>query len=55
LAETAAESDALSTACMVLDEAEIVEILASREPWLVFLDEDGAVRHLGKRPLPPVA
>ena len=55
LAETAAESDALSTACMVLDEAEIIEALASREPWLVFLDEDGAVRHLGKRPLPPVA
>jgi thiamine biosynthesis lipoprotein len=52
LAETAAESDALSTACMVLDEAEIAAVLATNKTWLVFLDGDEAVRHLGERPPP---
>ena len=52
LAETASESDALSTAGMVLDEAEIVEILAAEKSWLVFLEEDGALRNFGGRPLP---
>ncbi|HEX4349592.1 MAG TPA: FAD:protein FMN transferase, partial [Verrucomicrobiae bacterium] len=36
LCDTAAESDALSTACMVLGEAEIAEILAVEKSWLVF-------------------
>jgi FAD:protein FMN transferase len=53
LASTAAESDALSTACMVLDEAEIAECLANREEWLVFLQQEGGWRHYGKRELPP--
>jgi len=53
LAATAAESDALSTACMILDETEISEITNRRDDWLVFLKENEAWRHLGKRPLPP--
>ena len=53
LAETAAESDALSTACMVLDETEIAAVLATDQTWLVFLDDNGPVRHFGERPLPP--
>ena len=52
LTETAAESDALSTACMVLDEPEIAPVLAADKSWLVFLDDRGAVRHFGDRPLP---
>jgi thiamine biosynthesis lipoprotein len=52
LCDTAAESDALSTACMVLDETEIEEILAAEKSWLVFLEENGNARHLGGRALP---
>jgi len=52
LTETAAESDALSTACMVLDEPEIAVMLATDKTWLVFLDDNDAVRHFGDRPLP---
>jgi thiamine biosynthesis lipoprotein len=53
LCDTAAESDALSTACMVLDEAEVGEILAVEKSWLVFLEENGNARSLGDRTLPP--
>lgn len=53
LCETAAESDALSTACMVLEETEIAEILAAEPSWLVFLAENEGVKTLGRRPLPP--
>jgi FAD:protein FMN transferase len=52
LCDTAAESDALSTAAMVLDEAEIAEILAAEKSWLVFLEENGNARPLGGRVLP---
>ena len=52
LADTAAESDALSTACMVLTEAEIAECLTDREEWLVFLQDKTEWRHYGKRELP---
>ena len=52
LAETASESDALSTAGMVLGEAEITKILAAEKSWLIFLDEIGALRNFGGRPLP---
>ena len=55
LTETAAESDALSTACMILREPEISEVVEKNESWLVFLQEKENWRHLGKRPLPPVA
>ena len=49
LADTAAESDALSTACMILREAEISEIVAKNSRWLVFLSEGGNWRTLGSR------
>lgn len=55
LCNTAAESDALSTACMVLDNAEISRLLAIEKSWLVFLEDQAAVRSLGNRPLPPPA
>jgi thiamine biosynthesis lipoprotein len=55
LAETAAESDALSTACMVLTEAEIGEILDGKPSWLVFLEDQETWRHFGKCALPPSA
>jgi thiamine biosynthesis lipoprotein len=55
LAETAAESDALSTACMVLDEVEIAAVVATDKTWLVILDENGTQCHFGERPLPPAA
>jgi thiamine biosynthesis lipoprotein len=53
LADTAAESDALSTAAMVLPEAEIAEVVVSRPDWLVFLQEAGEIRSFGSRSLPP--
>jgi thiamine biosynthesis lipoprotein len=53
LADTAAESDALSTACMVLTENEIAECLVNRPEWLVFLQNQGEWRHYGNRQLPP--
>ena len=52
LCDTAAESDALSTACMVLAEPEIAEILAAEKSWLVFLEENENARPLGSRALP---
>ena len=55
LCDTGAESDALSTACMVLAENEIVEILSAENSWLVFLDENGNARPLGNRALPEPA
>jgi thiamine biosynthesis lipoprotein len=55
LADTAAESDALSTACMVLSEPELEEVLAQDPSWLFFLETDKAARPLGRRPLPPQA
>jgi FAD:protein FMN transferase len=52
LADTAAESDALSTACMVLSERELEDVLAQNHSWLCFLETDGGYRPLGKRELP---
>jgi thiamine biosynthesis lipoprotein len=52
LADTAAESDALSTACMVLTEPELAEVLAQNHSWLAFLDTGEGARPLGFRPLP---
>ena len=55
MADTAAESDALSTACMVLTEAELKGVLAQDPSWLFFLETDQAVRAIGSRALPPPA
>ena len=55
LADTAAESDAFSTACMVLSEPELEEVLAQQHSWLVFLETDEGARPMGNRELPPRA
>jgi FAD:protein FMN transferase len=51
-ASTAAESDALSTACMVLSEAEIVECLAGDQERLVMLNQGQEWQYFGNRRLP---
>ena len=55
LADIAAESDALSTACMVLSELELKEVLAQNNSWLFFLENDQGARPIGSRALPPKA
>ena len=55
LASSAAESDALSTACMILETPEIQEIVRRNDDWLVFLNDKEDWRHLGHRPVPPLA
>jgi len=55
LTDTAAESDALSTACMILRETEISEVVQKDERWLVVLQEEKNWRHYGQRPVPPTA
>jgi thiamine biosynthesis lipoprotein len=55
LADTAAESDALSTACMVLSELELEQVLAQDCSWLFFLETDGIILPMGSRMLPPQA
>jgi thiamine biosynthesis lipoprotein len=55
LTDTAAESDALSTAGMILGESEISAVAGKDESWLVFLQENENWRHLGRRPIPPAA
>ncbi len=52
LTDTAAESDALSTACMVLSELELEDVLAQEPSWLVFFETDQAARTMGKRVRP---
>jgi FAD:protein FMN transferase len=54
LTTTAAESDALSTASMILTEPEINDVLAGNADWRVFLQEGPEWYSLGKRPLPPL-
>ncbi|MGD0745747.1 MAG: FAD:protein FMN transferase [Verrucomicrobiota bacterium] len=55
LSTSAAESDALSTAGMILTEAEILEVVRHNADWLVILNEQEGWRHLGNRPLPEAA
>ena len=52
LADTASESDALSTACMVLSESELQDVLAQDHSWTAFLDTDEGIRRIGIRSLP---
>lgn len=52
LADTAAESDALSTACMVLGEPELEDVLAQNHSWLAFLDDEEGMRAVGRRAIP---
>ena len=55
LADSAAESDALSTAAMVLSEDEIADVVAKNHCWLVFLNDHQDWRFLGQRAVPPRA
>ncbi len=55
LADTAAESDALSTACMVFNESELEGVLAQDHSWLFFLETESTIRPMGSRLLPPRA
>jgi len=52
VADTAAESDALSTACMVLSEPELEDVLAQDHSWLAFLETEEGARPIGSRALP---
>jgi thiamine biosynthesis lipoprotein len=52
LSDTGAESDALSTAAMVLGKSELTETLSRNPSWLVFLNDQAAWRCLGSRALP---
>jgi FAD:protein FMN transferase len=51
VADTAAESDALSTACMVLSEPELVSLLDENHSWVAFLDTEQGPRPIGAREL----
>lgn len=53
LADTASESDALSTACMVLTEPELQEVFSQNDSWLAFLDMGDSVQSIGRR-VPPI-
>jgi thiamine biosynthesis lipoprotein len=52
LCDTGAESDALSTAAMVLNKTELKAVLARNPAWLIFLNELETWRCLGSRGLP---
>jgi thiamine biosynthesis lipoprotein len=52
LADTAAESDALSTAAMVLSETEVSRVAAGNPNWLFFLPGEKEPRLFGARKLP---
>jgi thiamine biosynthesis lipoprotein len=52
LADTASESDALSTACMVLSEPELEDVFAQSDSWLALLETEEGVRPIGSRALP---
>jgi thiamine biosynthesis lipoprotein len=55
LTDAAAESDALSTACMVLSPPELEDVLVREPSWLVFLETERAVQAIGNRVLPSQA
>ena len=52
LTDIAAESDALSTAAMVLSETEVAGVVASNPAWQIFLQETNGIRSFGSRTLP---
>jgi FAD:protein FMN transferase len=54
LAETAAESDALSTACMVLDEADIRDIISDLPDSFVWLHDGCEWKEFGVQKLPRI-
>ena len=52
LCDTAAESDALSTACMVWEELEMTAVVGERREWLVFLESSESQLCFGQRAVP---
>jgi thiamine biosynthesis lipoprotein len=52
VADSAAESDALSTACMMLTEPEIRHVVGGNVRWLVFLSREEKWQPVGSRPIP---
>jgi thiamine biosynthesis lipoprotein len=52
LCDTGAESDALSTAAMVLETPELDDVVAATPSWLVLLEQDSGIRMVGKRGAP---
>jgi thiamine biosynthesis lipoprotein len=55
LTDVAAESDALSTASMVLTESELEDVLVQDLSWLVLFQAGESIRTQGSRALPPKA
>lgn len=53
LTDSGAESDALSTAAMVMNETEIATLTEKPERWMVFLNEEDTRRRFGRHPLLP--
>ncbi|HYG22925.1 MAG TPA: FAD:protein FMN transferase [Verrucomicrobiae bacterium] len=53
LTSSAAESDALSTAAMVLTEDELFACMDGKSEWLVLWNDSGVWREAGARPRPP--
>jgi thiamine biosynthesis lipoprotein len=51
-ADSAAESDALSTACMVWDDREMTGMMTENPDWVVFLEDQETWRCLGRRAVP---
>ena len=51
LSETAAESDALSTACMVLEEADLAEIILNLSGSFVWLQDGTGWKEFGDQNL----
>lgn len=49
LCDTAAASDALSTAAMVLNDSELKDILADKPAWLILLSDNNKIRYIGSR------
>lgn len=52
IADSAAESDALSTACMVMTEEEMQKVLEHDDSWLFIIEEGENIKSMGNRVLP---
>ena len=52
LADSGAESDALSTACMVLSDRDLEGVLEREPSWLVILEGSDQLQVLGRRTVP---
>lgn len=53
VAPSAAVSDALSTACMVLEESEVAAMMQNQTDWRVYFHDQGQWRSYGANPVSP--